>query len=156
RSKVGRLLNRGPDREIRSMQRGTSLRLAACLAATLFAIVPGRSDATPTSAPHIQVELVAESESARPGSALWVGLRMVLEKGWHVYWRNPGDSGLPPSLKWDLPAGVSAGPIEWPTPERIAFGPLVNYGYEGEVLLPAKLDIAEGVPLDKPLRLAAR
>ena len=48
--------------------------------------------------------------------------------------RNPGDSGLPTTLAWKLPAGVDAGPIEWPAPRALPVGPLVNYGYEGEVL----------------------
>ncbi len=68
-----------------------------------------------------------------------VALRLSMEKGWHTYWRNPGDSGLPTTLEWKLPAGVEAGPIEWPAPHVLPAGPLVNYGYDGEVLLLVEL-----------------
>ncbi|HVK32018.1 MAG TPA: thioredoxin family protein, partial [Burkholderiaceae bacterium] len=60
---------------------------------------------------------------------------------WHTYWKNPGDSGLPTTLNWQLPAGVTAGEIAWPTPTRLPVGPLVNYGYEGKLLLPVPLTL---------------
>ena len=60
------------------------------------------------------------------------------------YWRNPGDSGLPPTLDWKLPSGLDAGAMQWPPPRAIPVGPLVNYGYEGEVLL--LTDIAVSTP----------
>ena len=63
-----------------------------------------------------------------------VALRLKMKPGWHTYWRNPGDSGLPTTLDWKLPPGVAAGPIQWPAPHALPAGPLVNYGYEGEVL----------------------
>ena len=66
----------------------------------------------------------------------------MLEPGWHVYWQNPGDSGGPPTIAWHLPRGVTAGDIQWPAPERIEAGPIVNYGYQGEVVLPVPLRVA--------------
>jgi thiol:disulfide interchange protein DsbD len=61
----------------------------------------------------------------------------MLEKGWHIYWINPGDSGQPPSFKWHLPPGFGAGEIQWPRPERLQPSKeLADYGYSGEVLLP--------------------
>ncbi|HEY9396860.1 MAG TPA: protein-disulfide reductase DsbD domain-containing protein [Burkholderiales bacterium] len=67
---------------------------------------------------------------------MWLGLLIRHQPAWHTYWRNPGDSGLPTMLKWALPAGVKAGEIDWPTPVRLPVGSLLNYGYEGTVLLP--------------------
>ena len=58
-----------------------------------------------------------------------------MDPDWHVYWKNPGDSGLPTALEWVLPAGFTAGPLQWPVPERFASGGLVTYGYAGQVLL---------------------
>ena len=72
---------------------------------------------------------------------VWVGLRLAHAPHWHTYWKNPGDSGLPTELQWTLPPGVTAGDIAWPVPRRIPIGELVNYGYEGEVLLPVPLTI---------------
>ena len=84
---------------------------------------------------HTSVSLVAEHESWPAGGTLWLGLRMVMDDGWHVYWRNPGDSGLAPSIELRLPEGWQAGEVRWPYPERIVSGPLASYGYEREVLL---------------------
>ena len=70
----------------------------------------------------------------QPGVPFWVGLRMLMDEHWHTYWENPGDTGLPTRIAWTLPEGFEAGPLESPSPERQAVGPLVNYGYEGEVI----------------------
>ncbi|MEO0949648.1 MAG: protein-disulfide reductase DsbD domain-containing protein, partial [Cyanobacteria bacterium J06641_5] len=63
-------------------------------------------------------------------------LKFELKEGWHIYWRNPGDSGAKPTIDWTLPPGFAAEAIQWPYPERLPAGPLLNFGYEGEVLLP--------------------
>ena len=91
--------------------------------------------AEPVKAPHIQVELVSELQTIRPGQVFWVGIHQKLEKHWHTYWTNSGDSGIPPKMKWKLPKGFKVSPIIWPTPKKIRVGPLANYGYEDEVLL---------------------
>jgi thiol:disulfide interchange protein DsbD len=78
-----------------------------------------------------------------------------MEKGWHTYWRNPGDSGLPTRVKWDLPAGFGASEIRWPYPIRFRTGPVVSYGYEHEVLLPVEVRVPVSVG-GAEVRLAAR
>jgi thiol:disulfide interchange protein DsbD len=90
--------------------------------------------AAPVRTEHVEAELVAAKSAIVPGEPITVALRLGIEKGWHTYWRNPGDSGLPTTLAWKLPAGVDAGAIEWPAPRALPIGPLVNYGYENEVL----------------------
>jgi thiol:disulfide interchange protein DsbD len=72
----------------------------------------------------------------------WVGLRFELEQGWHVYWQNPGDSGGPPTAFWEPSRGLTLDGFEWPVPERIPLGPLVNYGYTAEVVLPFRVRTA--------------
>jgi thiol:disulfide interchange protein/DsbC/DsbD-like thiol-disulfide interchange protein len=84
------------------------------------------------------------------GKTLWVGLQLAHQPEWHTYWKNSGDSGLPTSLQWTLPAGVVAGDIAWPAPQKIRIGSLANYGYEGTVLLPVPLTIT---PAFKPSML---
>lgn len=91
----------------------------------------------------VQTRLVADHVTVTPGMTLHVGLRMEIEPGWHTYWRNPGDSGEPTSIDWDLPQGVTAGEIIWPAPTAYPFGPLMNYGYGDEVVLPVPLTIGE-------------
>ena len=100
---------------------------------------PVLARAAPVDAGHVTLDLVAQDAAAVPGSTVYVALRQSIERGWHTYWRNPGDSGTPTALAWTLPAGWRAGEIVWPTPERISTGPpdnpILNYVYSDEVLL---------------------
>jgi thiol:disulfide interchange protein/DsbC/DsbD-like thiol-disulfide interchange protein len=92
---------------------------------------------------EVRAELVAHApEGVSPGKPVWLGLVIEHAPHWHTYWKNPGDSGLPTTLTWQLPAGVTAGEIAWPTPQRLPIGPLVNYGYEGQLLLPVPAAVA--------------
>jgi len=96
--------------------------------------------AQPPGAPrHVAAALVADSTGVAPGQTIHIALDQKIQKGWHTYWRNSGDSGEPTQVKWTLPAGWQAGPFIWAPPKRIPVGPLMNYGYEGEVLLPVAL-----------------
>ncbi len=101
--------------------------------------------ATVVTTPQVRAELVAHApQGIVPGQPVWLGLEIRHQPHWHTYWKNPGDSGLPTTLQWTLPAGVEAGDITWPTPQRLPFGPLVNYGYEDRLLLPVPLAIPAG------------
>ena len=98
-----------------------------------------------TAAPvHAKISLVAEPTDAQVGRVAWIGVFFDLESGWHIYWVNPGDAGEAPDIDWSLPPGVRAGDIRWPVPARIATGPLVDYGYEGQVLLAVPLQVPTG------------
>ena len=96
----------------------------------------------------VQVQLVAETPSITPAATLWVDAHFTIKPGWHIYWRNPGDSGLPTAIQWDLPPGFSAGDILWPVPERFVQGGIGNYGYAGtaDLLVPitAAKDLVPG------------
>ncbi|RFO94946.1 protein-disulfide reductase [Rhodoferax lacus] len=93
---------------------------------------------------QVRAELLAFApDGIAAGKTVWVGLQLAHQPHWHTYWKNAGDSGLPTQLQWNLPAGVSAGEIAWPTPQKINIGSLSNYGYEGTVLLPVPLTIAK-------------
>jgi thiol:disulfide interchange protein DsbD len=76
-----------------------------------------------------------------------LGLKVDLDPGWHIYWQNPGDSGGPPEITWMFPPGMMAAGLEWPAPERIDIGGLVNYGYHGTVVLPALVAVAADAPV---------
>ena len=69
------------------------------------------------------------------GQTIWLGLQLVHQPHWHTYWLNPGDSGLPTTLDWKLPKGLSAGNLIWPAPKMIPIGQMANFGYEDSVLL---------------------
>jgi len=85
--------------------------------------------------PQLTVDLVAEPTPIISGKTVTLALRFNPVPGWHIYWKNPGDSGLPPSVTWKLPPGWTAGPLQFPFPEKILLPPLVSYGYEQETLL---------------------
>ena len=109
--------------------------------------------AAPVKTAHVEAELVAAKTAIVPGephhgrAAPRDGRRVGTRTG-----KIPGDSGLPTTLAWKLPAGIEAGPIEWPAPQVLPVGPLVNYGYEGEVLhlveLKPQRTLADGGPRD--------
>lgn len=110
--------------------------------AASFAIASLSSPATAmTPTLNARVALVADHASVVPGQSFKAGLRIVHDKGWHTYWANPGDSGLPTRFDWTLPAGASAGAIEWPLPERLLASGLTNFGYSDALLLPASLRV---------------
>ncbi|WP_179107015.1 protein-disulfide reductase DsbD [Variovorax sp. KK3] len=125
-----------------------SFRLAAFLASALAACLPAAaqlaSRAGPVvTTPHVRAELVAQApQGVAPGAPVWVGLQITHQPEWHTYWKNAGDSGLPTELSWSLPAGLSAGDIDWPVPKKIPIGTLANYGYENTVLLPVPIAVA--------------
>jgi thiol:disulfide interchange protein DsbD len=105
---------------------------------------------------HVQAELVPETQSIRPGESFWLGLRLKMEPGWHTYWRNPGDSGLPTRVKWTLPDGFEAQPLEWPYPHTFTQGPVTSYGYENEVLLPVRITAPGSAAPGRAVTIAAR
>jgi thiol:disulfide interchange protein DsbD len=96
----------------------------------------GRVRGYDTTIPHGALELIAEKQWIAAGHTIDVALRFQLEKGWHIYWVNPGDSGEPPRVDWRLPSGLNAGAIEWPAPLRFeTSSTIVDYGYLDDVLL---------------------
>ena len=95
------------------------------------------------STPRVRAELVAHApQGVAPGQPLWLGLQITHQPGWHTYWKNPGDSGLPTELTWTLPEGADVGDIAWPVPQKIRVDNMANYGYDGTVLLPVVLQLA--------------
>ncbi|MDO4233065.1 MAG: protein-disulfide reductase DsbD family protein, partial [Lautropia sp.] len=83
----------------------------------------------------LEIELLSDAQQVAPGERFRVGLRLRHDPHWHTYWRNPGDTGLPTKFELQGPEGAVYSDMVWPAPERLAIGPLANYGYEGEVVL---------------------
>jgi thiol:disulfide interchange protein DsbD len=89
---------------------------------------------------NVQATLISERAAVTPGVPFHVGIVMKIRDGWHIYWKNPGDSGLPPKIEWvDLAEGFVAGPIEFPLPHRSAENDLMTYGYDRDVILPVTI-----------------
>lgn len=90
---------------------------------------------------HLEVELICEHARLQAGRTALVGIRFELRPGWHVYWKNPGDSALPPRVEWELPDDYAISELAWPAPHRIPVPPLVTFGYDDEVMLLAELTV---------------
>jgi len=105
----------------------------------------GDGTAGPFKGQHLTVELTSLAPSVSPGGKVMVGLVVTLEEHWHVYWVNAGDSGEPPTVKWTIPPGISAGPMQFPTPTRLPLGPLMDFGYEDTVGFPFQISVAPKV-----------
>jgi thiol:disulfide interchange protein len=119
-----------------------------------FALVPARAAAPPMSE-LVQAQLSAEPSAIRAGETFWVGVRLRMKEHWHVYWRNPGDSGEATAIKWQLPPGFEAGPIVWPTPSRLPVAHLVNFGYEGETTLLTQIRAPATLDASRPIDIKA-
>jgi thiol:disulfide interchange protein DsbD len=99
----------------------------------------------PVKAQHLTAELVSFGSSIAPGGTLQAGLVLTMEEKWHVYWSNAGDSGEPPHIHWTLPAGITAGPLQFPVPTRLPLGPLMDFGYEETAAFPVTFTAAPTV-----------
>lgn len=84
---------------------------------------------------HVDAELVSEVRSVQPGRSFCVALRLKMDEHWHTYWKNPGDSGMPTKIDWQLPEGFTVGEVQWPYPQKFGEPPVVNFGYADEVFL---------------------
>ncbi len=94
------------------------------------------------AAPHTRPSLLLENTQAMPGQTILAGVRLVMEPGWHTYWRNGGDSGAPIQVEWTLPPGITAGNIQWPVPEKIVDSDLTTFIYHDEVVLLVPITMA--------------
>jgi thiol:disulfide interchange protein DsbD len=127
---------------------------AAILALALLAGA-GPAGAAPRAEDLVKAELVAEPSAVKAGEPFAVGVKLTMAPHWHTYWRNPGDSGLATEIKWTLPDGMEAGPIQWPVPQRIPVSHLVNYGFEGETVLLTQITPPKDLSPGRPLTLKA-
>ncbi len=117
-------------------------RLIFALIAALAAVPLAYSASNSADVAHLHVQLVVPDQNLNIGTAMNAGLYFKLESGWHVYWKNAGDSGEPPHMQWTLPAGVTASDLQFPAPQRLPLGPLMDFGYENEVLFPFTVEAA--------------
>jgi DsbC/DsbD-like thiol-disulfide interchange protein len=126
------------------------------LATALLALAPCTSVlANPVTTAYVQAELGSTVETIQPGASFWVVLRLHMQEGWHTYWQNPGDAGLATAIRWVLPADFVAGDIVWPYPQALPVGPLMNYGYEGEVALLTQITAPAHLPPGQTVTLQA-
>ena len=99
------------------------------------------SIAEPVDVGHARISIIKDHSDFVPGTSLNIGLKVSMDQGWHTYWENPGDSGGPIEINWDLPDGFAVSNIKWPLPEKIEYPPLMTFGYENFVIYPMVLSI---------------
>jgi thiol:disulfide interchange protein DsbD len=121
-----------------------------CAALRAQVAVVGDGGPGPVKAQHLTAELVSLGPAIAPGGQQVLGLVLTMDEHWHVYWVNPGDAGAPPKIAWTLPTGFSAGAMQFPIPERLPLGPLMDFGYEDEVAFP----VTVSAPADAKAGLA--
>jgi DsbC/DsbD-like thiol-disulfide interchange protein len=135
---------RPPSDFSRALTLGVSLLLCAA-----------EAQAVGTPIPHGTLELIAENQWIAARHDFYLGLHFQLEKGWHIYWVNPGDSGEPPRVTWQLPAGLTTGAMEWPTPRRLGTSSIVDFGYEDAVMLIVPMHAEASLAAQRQARLSA-
>ena len=110
---------------------------------SILILVSFLSFSDPVDTGHARISLIKDHSDFVPGTSINIGLKVSMDEGWHTYWKNPGDSGGPIELNWDLPTGFSVSDVQWPLPEKIEYPPLMTYGYEDFVIYPMVLSIPE-------------
>jgi thiol:disulfide interchange protein DsbD len=130
------------------------MRLSPLLCALLIvpvAALPAPKVSSSADVPHVHVQLVVPEDQIYPAGNNAAGLYFKLEPGWHIYWKNAGDSGEPPHIRWTLPDGVTASAMQFPAPKRLPLGPFMDFGYENEVLFPFEFQVAGTVKQGKAI-----
>lgn len=134
------------------------LRVFALLC-VIFLTIPSAANAQESytaTGPHIEVSLLNSKNALVPGETIELGILFSPEEQWHTYWRNPGDSGEAPTVKWQSSQKLDFGQIQWPLPYTIRVAHLVNYGYEGDNLLIVPVSIPNDIAnRDEPVTISA-
>jgi len=133
-----------------------SPRFAVFLIWSVWLMLPTAASSQGKADEHATLSLVTEQDALVRGKQLWIGILFDLHEGWHTYWTNPGDSGEPPRIEWQLPTGFQGGDIQWPHPVRLALGSLADYGYEDQVLLMAAIRPPEGLREGESTKITAQ
>lgn len=116
----------------------------------------GRTDAGEPPTP-VTAKLISNVTAVKPGSSFKAGVLFEIERGWHIYWKNPGDSGLPTTVEFDLPEGFEGGELEWPLPRTFrAEGNVTDYGYEDSLLLVTVIRAPNGLPSNSMIDISAK
>ena len=110
-----------------------------CVPSAAQIVEVGDGGPGPVKAEHLTAELTSLAPQVAIGGSVQAGLVLTIEEHWHVYWINAGDSGEPPHITWTLPAGITAGTMQFPPPQRLPLGPLMDFGYEDGVAFPVLL-----------------
>jgi DsbC/DsbD-like thiol-disulfide interchange protein len=133
-----------------------SPRFVVFLIWAVWLMLPTAASSQVKADEYTTLSLVSEQDAIVRGKQLWIGIRFELQEGWHTYWTNPGDSGEPPRIEWQLPTGFQVSDIQWPHPVRLVQAYLADYGYEDQVLLMAAVRPPERLKEGESTRITAQ
>lgn len=123
----------------------------------IFTLISSLSSSSDEFKNTVKATLVSDVSSVKPGDTFSVGVLFELKPGWHIYWKNPGDSGLPTTLNLDLPKGFEEGSLKWPVPEKfISNNVNLNYGYKDSILLWREIKAPDDVSRIFPLEIKGK
>ena len=123
-----------------------SLLLPALLVASVATGAHAEAMEATAASANVTVKLVSEVRSIEPGKPFSVAIQMTMAPGWHTYWKNPGDSGMPTRVVWTLPDGFKASELQWPRPIRAVDAGLALYGYEHDATFLAEITPSPELP----------
>ncbi len=104
----------------------------------------------------VQPTLLADTTAVEPGTTFTLGMLYKIQPDWHIYYKSPGASGFATTVQWGLPPGASVSETLYPAPIRFQSpGPVVSFGYEGEVLLMVEAQAAE-LPSNGQVQVTAK
>ncbi len=122
-----------------------------------FLALGGIVQSTEVTSEPINARLIASTTTVTPGVPFTLGVFFNIDPGWHLYWKFAGDAGLPPMIKWNLPAGWTVGSLQWPLPVRFTEkGPLTTYGYSDSLLLAIAVTPPKNTPATGKVTLTAK
>ncbi|MGJ3242653.1 MAG: protein-disulfide reductase DsbD family protein [Opitutales bacterium] len=104
---------------------------------------------------HVVAQLMTDVTAIAPGQTFEIGILYEMDPHWHIYWKNPGDTGIPTHISWDLPDGFAVGDLRWPTPGTYLMAGLMNYVYEDSVLLAATVTAPDSLQPGESVTLQA-
>ncbi|MEC8329603.1 MAG: protein-disulfide reductase DsbD domain-containing protein [Verrucomicrobiota bacterium] len=109
----------------------------------------------PKDCEHARVQLIADTSIVVPGKSFLLGIRFELEKNWHLYWENPGSSGFPLSIEWNLPTDFEVGPLQFPSPRRYELSGLVTYVHENTPMFIVEVTVPKNAPVNTTINIQA-
>lgn len=130
------------------------LSLTFSMTAFTFGLPPDHSSAEPfpsdvkleLTADPVQFELISAISTLQADTPLPLAVKMTIADGWHSYWKNPGECGMPVQITWHLPEGFTSSELEWPTPIRFEQNGAIGYGYENEIVFLTNITPPKDLP----------
>ncbi len=111
------------------------IAMSIMCAAIMLLVLSAPASANIVATERTEASILSDVSAIHAHETFWVALHIKMQSGWHTYWKNPGDSGMAPDVNWTLPKGFTAGELQFPAPDRMAFGDMVDYGYENDAWL---------------------